>query len=55
MTVYSYGLLTIASSLCMLIIFVKKFKLLIMKMTKKDLLPKGQAKELLMELATLGY
>ena len=34
---------------------VKKFKLLIIKMTKKDLLPKGHAKELLLELATLGY
>lgn len=34
---------------------VRKFKILIIKMTKKNLLPKGQAKELLMDLATLGY
>ena len=34
---------------------VKKFKLLIVKLVSKDLLPKGQAKEILMELATLGY
>ena len=34
---------------------VKKFKLLIMKLVKNDMLPKGQAKELLMELAILGY
>lgn len=34
---------------------VRKFKLLIIKMTKKNLLPKGQAKDLLMDLATLGY
>jgi hypothetical protein len=34
---------------------IKKFKLLISKMINKDLLPKGQAKEILVELATLGY
>lgn len=34
---------------------VKKFKILIMKMVKKDLLPKSQAKELLMDLVSLGY
>jgi hypothetical protein len=34
---------------------VKKFKVLIMKMVRKELLPKGQAKDLLMELASLGY
>lgn len=34
---------------------VKKFKILILKMMKKDLLPKGQAKELLIELVSLGY
>jgi hypothetical protein len=34
---------------------VRKFKILIIKMTNKNLLPKGQAKELLMNLATLGY
>jgi len=34
---------------------VRKFKILIVKMTNKNLLPKGQAKELLMNLATLGY
>ena len=34
---------------------VKKFKLLIMKLVKSDLLPKGQARDLLMDLATIGY
>jgi hypothetical protein len=34
---------------------VKRFKLLIVKLVGKELLPKGQAKEILMELATLGY
>jgi hypothetical protein len=34
---------------------IKKFKLLIIKMIHNELLPKGQAKEILMELATLGY
>jgi hypothetical protein len=34
---------------------VKKFKIWIMKMVKKDLLPKSQAKELLMDLVSLGY
>lgn len=34
---------------------VKRFKLLIVKLVNKELLPKGQAKEILMELATLGY
>jgi hypothetical protein len=34
---------------------IKKFKFLIMKMVKKDLLPKSQAKDLLMDLASLGY
>jgi hypothetical protein len=34
---------------------VKKFKLLIMRMMNKGLLPKGQAREILLELATLGH
>jgi hypothetical protein len=34
---------------------VKKFKLIIMRMMNKGLLPKGQARELLLELATLGH
>lgn len=34
---------------------VKKFKILIMKMMKKDLLPKGQAKDILIDLVSLGY
>jgi len=34
---------------------VKKFKILIMKMMKKDLLPKGQSKDILMDLVSLGY
>jgi hypothetical protein len=34
---------------------IKKFKLLIIKMVKKELLPKSQANDILMELATLGY
>jgi hypothetical protein len=34
---------------------IKKFKILIMKMVKKELLPKSQAKDILMDLASLGY
>jgi hypothetical protein len=34
---------------------VKKFKILILKMMKKDLLPKGQAKDLLLDLVSIGY
>lgn len=34
---------------------IKKFKLLIVKMVKRDLLPKGQANEILMDMATFGY
>jgi hypothetical protein len=34
---------------------IKKFKLLIMRMMNKGLLPKGQAREILLELATLGH
>jgi hypothetical protein len=34
---------------------VKKFKILIMKMMRKELLPKSQAKDILLDLATLGY
>lgn len=34
---------------------VKKFKILIMKMMRKELLPKSQAKEILLDLATLGF
>ena len=34
---------------------IKKFKLLISKLIHKDLLPKNQAKEILIELASLGY
>jgi hypothetical protein len=34
---------------------VKKFKLLIMKLMRKELLPKSQGKDLLLDLATLGY
>lgn len=35
--------------------YVKKFKLLVMKLSKEDLLPMRQAKEVLYELAMLGY
>jgi hypothetical protein len=35
--------------------FIKKFKLLVMKLSKEDLLPMRQAKEVLYELAMLGY
>jgi hypothetical protein len=34
---------------------IKKFKLLIIKLTHQDRLPKGQAKEILMDLAQIGY
>jgi hypothetical protein len=34
---------------------IKKFKLLIVKLTHQGRLPKGQAKEILMDLASLGY
>jgi hypothetical protein len=34
---------------------IKKFKLHIMKMVNKELLPKGQAKDLLLDLVSLGY
>jgi len=34
---------------------VKKFKILIVKMITNDLLPKGQAKQILLDLATIGY
>jgi len=34
---------------------IKKFKLLIVKLTHQGRLPKGQGKEILMELASLGY
>jgi hypothetical protein len=34
---------------------VKKFKVLIVKLINNDLLPKGQGKSLLLELATLGF
>jgi len=34
---------------------VKKFKLLIMKLSRKEMLPKNQAKDIMMDLATLGY
>jgi hypothetical protein len=34
---------------------IKKFKILIMKLVHNSRLPKGQAKELLMDLAQLGY
>jgi len=34
---------------------MKKFKILIVKMVNNNLLPKGQAKEILMDLATIGY
>jgi len=35
--------------------YIKKFKLLVMKLSKEDLLPMRQAKEVLYELAMLGY
>lgn len=35
--------------------YIKKFKLLVMKLSKNDLLPMRQAKEVLYELAMLGY
>jgi hypothetical protein len=35
--------------------YIKKFKLLVMKLSKEDLLPMRQAKEVLYELALLGY
>ena len=34
---------------------IKKFKVLVMRMMNKGLLPRGQAKDILIELATLGY
>jgi len=34
---------------------VKKFKTLILKLANKDLIPRGQVKELLLDLATLGH
>jgi hypothetical protein len=34
---------------------IKKFKIKIMKLVKKQLLPKSQAKDLLMDLVSLGY
>lgn len=34
---------------------VKKFKTIILKLSKKDLIPKAQVKELLLDLATLGH
>jgi len=34
---------------------IKKFKVLVMRMMNKGLLPKGQAKEILVDLATMGY
>lgn len=34
---------------------IKEFKLLILKLSKRGLIPKGQVKELLVELATMGY
>jgi hypothetical protein len=34
---------------------IKKFKLLIVKLSQQDRLPKGQAKEILMDLAQIGY
>lgn len=34
---------------------VKKFKILVLKLLRKELLPPNQAKNLLLELATLGY
>jgi hypothetical protein len=34
---------------------IRRFKLLINKLINKDLLPRGQAKELLLELASIGY
>lgn len=35
--------------------YIKEFKLLIVKLCNEGRLPKGQSKELLMDLATLGY
>lgn len=34
---------------------VKKFKTIILKLSKKDLIPKAQVKDLLLDLATLGH
>ena len=34
---------------------VKKFKIKLMKLMKLNLIPKGQAKELLLELTELGF
>lgn len=34
---------------------VKKFKILILKLLRKELLPRNQGKDLLLDLATLGY
>ena len=34
---------------------IKKFKVLVMRTMNKGLLPKGQAKEILVDLATMGY
>lgn len=34
---------------------VKKFKTIIMKLSRKDLIPKAQVKDLLLDLATLGH
>ena len=35
--------------------YIKKFKLLIIKLIHKDLLPSNQGKEILLEMTTLGY
>lgn len=35
--------------------YIKKFKLLIVKLINRDLLPKSEGKEILIELASLGY
>jgi hypothetical protein len=35
--------------------FIKDFKLLLVKLTNKGLLPSRQSKEILMDLASLGY
>jgi hypothetical protein len=34
---------------------VKEFKILILKLSKKGLLPKGQVKDILIDLATMGF
>jgi hypothetical protein len=34
---------------------VKKFKAIILKLSRKDLIPKAQVKDLLLDLATLGH